>query len=234
MRLLQREAEDAYAEAMGLAADQVFRRVRGHLTREERRAFRLMYLPNPWLDGRVAVVEPLAWSFALEMDEETQRLLLGVLVRKAADEKDQTELKCRWQAFLRFYPHWLDMVRDDEREARRQRRDRKRGGVSAEHVKDSREKKSDMASHFHMVQDGQLFVWVARYCTGTEAEYVLAYFRDGQTEPEIAARKGVRQQAVNKSIQKGLRRLRAGLVRDKLIGLEDGAVTSLLTPEVHS
>jgi hypothetical protein len=220
MQRLQREAEVGYTIAMGIAADVVYRRIRKRLTREERRAFRLVYLPNPWLDGRVAATEPVARSFAMDMDEDTQRLLLGVLVKNGGNKESQVELRRRWNAFLRFYPHWLDMVRDDEREVSRSRRERAKGKFSSEWVESPATDSSMMASQFHALRSANLAEWVNKYCTATQATYLIGYFRDDLTEPEIAKQQGVTQQAVNKGIASGMERLKKGLVKDGIVEIE--------------
>ncbi len=222
MRLFQRESELAYSTAYGLAARVVYQRVRKYLSREERRAFQLLYLPTRWLNGRVAALEGLAWSFALEMDDETQGLLYMVLIRKAEDRAARDELGRRWNAFLRFYPHWLDMVRDDEREDRRRRSDRNPTEPFADNTtRDPKVVSPDIARQFSAVTSERLSEWCARYCTSVQAAYLVAYYRDGLTESAIGRANNVTQQAVSKGIKEGLKRLRAGLRKDRVVELDD-------------
>src|SRR5262249_49146787 len=59
VRQLHREAEDAYLGVLDYAARLVFRKIRRHLSKEERRVFQLMYRRQASWGGRIAAVDPV-------------------------------------------------------------------------------------------------------------------------------------------------------------------------------
>ncbi len=207
-RLFRREIEGATAQMLGQAVELVYRAVRPSLTPMERRAFRLMYLPSRWLDGRIVAIDPLIWSFVTDLDDETREMIVSLFLTRHADASQRAELERRWNAFLRFYPHWLDAVRDDEREAARRRRQRTALLPENDHGVSVRQ--AGMAEPFAAVC-GNVSEWAGRHCTPTQAKYLIARFRDGESEAEIGRRYGVTQQAVNNAIREGISRLRLGL-----------------------
>lgn len=223
MRLFHRECEMARSVMLGHAVRVLYQRLRKHLTKDERRMFLLLYLPNRWLRGRIAAQESLVWYFLDALGEETAYLFFLVLVQKKGDAGQRDALERRWHAFLRFYPHWLEMVRHDEREERRMRSDRTPALSLIECVtRDPRDGPSEFAKSFETVMSDQLPDWVQTYCTPTQGRYLLAHFRQGHTEAAIAGAHGVSQQAVHKGIKSGLSRLRKGLLAaGKLEGAND-------------
>jgi predicted DNA-binding protein YlxM (UPF0122 family) len=78
-----------------------------------------------------------------------------------------------------------------------------------------------MSLQFASVTSDKLPQWAAKYCTKTQAKYLISYFFCGQTESEIASENEVTQQAVSKGIKKGLKRLRSGLRKDRIVEFED-------------
>src|SRR5262249_43162224 len=125
VRWLHREAEDAYLAVLDYTARLVFRKIRRHLSKDERRVFQLMYRRQASWGGRIAAVDPVVGSFLFGMDDETQWMIIQLLVTRDAspDERAelQDELRRRWRAYLRFYPYWADLIDDEDREARRRR-----------------------------------------------------------------------------------------------------------------
>lgn len=221
MRLFHRECEMARSVMFGHAVRVLYQRIREHLTKEERRMFLLLYFPNRWLKGRVAAHEPLGWCFLDALGEETAYLLYLVLVQKKGNDAQRDALERRWHAFLRFYPHWLEIVRFDEREGRRLRSDRAPALPLIECVTGNpRGRTSQFATDFKTVTSDRLPDWVEAYCTPTQSGYLLEYFRDGRTEAAIAGAHGVSQQAVHKGIKSGLSRLRKGLLADGKLEVE--------------
>src|SRR5262249_9138598 len=104
LRLLEREAEDVYRGVLNDGLRRVYRKVRHQLSRFERRAFQLLYFRQPCFDFRIAAEDPVLLSFVYGMDQETQRLILAVLVFKWGElnriEDPAAELERRWRAYL--------------------------------------------------------------------------------------------------------------------------------------
>jgi hypothetical protein len=124
IRLLQREAESVYHGILDYAFKEIYHKIRRHMTVPERRVYALLYFRLPIFNGNVAVVNPIIMSFFADMDDQTQALILLVLVSKRREwggEKDlDKELERRWRAYLKFYPYWLEITQDEDRQAKRQ------------------------------------------------------------------------------------------------------------------
>jgi hypothetical protein len=230
-----------YTAVLGHAFRRVYRAVRPLLTRTERRLFQLLYFPQPFLNGRIALLEPVISSFVFGTDGDTLGVaflaLAAMVPRMDRGTGLRDDLRRRWQAFLRVYPAWLDIVRDDERENRRTRL--------------RREKLTSLETVVYWPRDGRPAelkdlqadpkVWppsggrdlaavserlpelVAKYCSPGQARYVIGYFRDWQTESDIAAAARVSQQAVSKGIKSGVARLKQGLICDGFISADGTA-----------
>ena len=89
------------------------------MSREEKRAYKLMFFPQSYFGNRIAVLEPRISGFIFGMDDETALLGMAVLIHGekyvAGYEDAVAELEKRWKAYLRVYPAWVFSVQDEER-----------------------------------------------------------------------------------------------------------------------
>jgi hypothetical protein len=236
VRSLQREAESVYHGVLDYAFKEAYRKIRRRRTVPERRAYVLLYFRQPLFNYHVAVTNPIIMSFFMHMDAETQTLILLVLVFKMREwggEKDlHKELERRWRAYLRFYPYWLDIIQDEEREAKRQQ-GAQRKTLSLHHPifadEDGNElrledtlagppsKPANLLQAVTLEDGAMLENWAKTYCTAKQAIHVVGRFRDGKTETEIAKEDRISQQAVSKSIRPACKRIREGLIRDGVL-----------------
>jgi Xaa-Pro aminopeptidase len=236
VRLLQREAESVYHGVLDYAFKEVYRKIRRYMTVPERRLYALLYFRQPLFNYHVAVTNPIITSFFTNMDAETQTLILLVLVFKMREwggEKDlDKELERRWRAYLRFYPYWVEIIQDEEREAKRQQ-GAQRKTLSLHHPiftdEDGNElrledtlagppsKPANLLQAVTLEDGAMLEHWAKTYCTAKQAIHVVRRFRDGKTETEIAKENGISQQAVSKSIRAACKRIGEGLIRDGVL-----------------
>jgi len=257
VRLLRREAEGVYHGVLEYTSKEFYRKISHQLTRPERRAYALLYFRLPRLGSHIAILNPIMHSFFTGMDQDTQALILLVLVFKIRvwkGERLDQELERRWRAYLRLYPFWLEIIQDEDREAKRQRtlyttpqrntgepghddedteRHQKKcrtlslqGVVATDHegqeqrlehvVPDPKSTPDNMLQALIQQEQGELEDWARKYCAPKQATHVIKYFRDQNTEVQIAQEDGITQQAVNKSLHAGIKRIAAGLRRDGL------------------
>jgi hypothetical protein len=236
IRLLQREAESVYHGVLDYAFREIYRKIRRHMTVPERRAYALLYFRLPIFNRHVAVMNPIIMSFFADMDEQTQTLILLVLVFKRREwggEKDlDKELERRWRAYLKFYPYWLEIIQDEDRQAMRQRTIRKcmlslhhpdrdvRGGKKLtleEKLPDPKSRPANVLQAIILESGAKLEDWARQYCTPKQAAHVVKKIRDEKTETEIAEEEEITQQAVSKSIHAAYKRIREGLIRDGVL-----------------
>jgi DNA-directed RNA polymerase specialized sigma24 family protein len=206
------------------------------MTVPERRAYALLYFRQPIFNDHVAATNPVIMSFFTNMDAETQTLILLVLVfrmREWGGEKNlDKELERRWRAYLRFYPYWLEIIQDEEREAKRQQ-GAQRKTLSLSHpiftdedgnelrledvIADPKSKPANFLQAVILEGGAMLEDWAKMYCTPKQATHVVGRFREAKTETEIAKEEGISQQAVSKSIRAACKRIREGLIRDGVL-----------------
>jgi DNA-binding CsgD family transcriptional regulator len=235
LRLLQREAESVYHSVLDYGFKQEYRKLRHLLTRAERRAYALMFFRLPIFDYHVAVMDPVISSFYSGMDEETQGLILLVLVFKVHEWQENKnldkELERRWRAYLRFYPYWVEIIQGDDREAKRQKSSEAKM-LSLEHViakdengnnltlsnilPDVKSQPANLLQAIVLSSKPRLEEWAKKYCTSRQARHVLEV-SEGKTEIEIAKIDGVSQQAVSKSVRGAIKRIRSGLIHDGVL-----------------
>jgi hypothetical protein len=236
VRLLQREAEGVYHGVLDYAFKEVYRKIRRGMTVPERRLYALLYFRQPLFNYHVAAVNPIITSFFMDMDLQTQALIilvLGFKVREWGGEKDlDKELERRWRAYLRFYPYWVEIIQDEEREAKRQQGARRKT-LSLHHpiftdedghelrledvIADPQSKPANFLQAVTLEGGAMLGDWAKTYCTPKQATHVVGRFRDAKTETEIAKENGISQQAVSKSICAAFKRIREGLMRDGVL-----------------
>jgi hypothetical protein len=238
LRLVHREAERVWYGVLDYGFRQLYRRIRHLMSVPERRAFALMYLPLPVLDHRIAAWDPVLMSFFTGMGEETKAMIIMRLVFKV-DEwnelrdigKKLTEL---WRAYLRIYPLWVDIIQDEDREAKLEELEEKRMPLFSKCIgwnrKGDRITLGDRVARTkgkpeHVLEDlaleesrGLLNEWLKEYCTDKQAKRIVKYYRDRETVVEIAEEEGlISHQAVSESIHAGIGRIKDGLRReDKL------------------
>ncbi len=236
LRLVQREAESVYHGVLDYGFKQQYRKIRHLLTRSERRAYALMYFRLQTFDYRVPAMDPVISSFFTGMDEETKGLILLVLVFKIhewnGNKNLDKELDRRWRAYLRFYPYWVEIIQDEDREAKRQKTTAAKM-ISLDHVvgidengkkltlesilPDPKSQPANLLQAIVLSSQPTLEEWAKKYCTPTQARHIIRYFAEGKTEVEIAKAGVVSQQAVSKSIRAAIKRIRDGLIRDGVL-----------------
>jgi hypothetical protein len=213
IRLLQREAESVYHGVLEYAFKEIYCKFRRHMTVPERRAYALLYFRLPIFNGHIAIITPIIMSFFIDMDEQTQALILLVLVFKRREwggEKDlDKELERRWRAYLRFYPYWLDIIQDEDQQAKCQRTIRK-STLSLHHpvadkdgkkltledtLPDPKSKPANLLQAMILENGTTIEDWAQKYCTPKQAAHVIRRFRDEKTQEEIAKEEGITQQA---------------------------------------
>ena len=235
LRLLHREAEAIYHGLVNYTFTECYRAIRRHLTRPERRAYALLYFGLPHLYPHIAFMDPVIRSFFTGMDEDTRTLIFLVLIFKVRQWKDRVldqELERRWRAYLRLYPHWVGIIQEEDREAKHQQTAQRttasfqdvvgidKSGAAwrlEETVFDPKNTPANLLQAIVREEQGELESWAHTYCAPKQATHVIKYFRDHNTEAQIAQKDGITQQAVNKSLHAGIERIAAGLRRDGLL-----------------
>jgi hypothetical protein len=222
----QRHAEAAFHSLAAFVLREVYRALRPRLSRWERRLFLLMYLPKPALGNRVPALVPVLGSFFTGMDEDTRSLLVRVLVFKETDWGERKnldkELERRLRAYLCFYPAWLAIVQDADREAKRYRPTsidrtcvaREGEDLSPVEIMDPKSPKNFL-EWLELRSRETVEGWARKYCaTERRARYVIDHFAGHMSQETIARREGVTQQAASKQIRRGLKEIEQGLRRD--------------------
>ncbi len=212
-RLGMRNAIRMYHMLLGYVFVRAYRGLRRQMTAEEKRAFLFMYLPHPDLDHRAPTSDPVLHGFWRGMDTETRDLLLQVIVFRV--KEGAGDLERRWRAYLKAFPSWTEIVRDEDRSAK------KRGTISLETpvkgggtermfrdlVRDTKSRGVDSAIVFQSYLD--------KYCSPKQRERLIKYFCEDKTHREIAEEEGVSQPAVTKSINGVLRRIEQDWMEDE-------------------
>ncbi len=116
---MYRDAATVYHAVISWGYQEVYKKIRHILTREEKRAYKLMFFPHSYFGNRIAAQEPRVRGFIFGMDDETILLgMAGLIFREksvAGYEDALAELEKRWKAYLRVYPCWAVTVLDEER-----------------------------------------------------------------------------------------------------------------------
>jgi hypothetical protein len=213
--------------------------IRKQLTPPERRLFLLLYCALPGLGDRVVFLDPVLESFYWGMDAETQGLIWLVVIFKIkefGEEKDlDKELARRWRTYLKFYPYWVELMREDEREAKHKARSKGREKSLSEpsprrNSLEGGESKNELTledvtpdpvsvacNPFQTLvraSPDNIELWARKYCTPKDAERVIKYALENVSEEEMARDEGVSQQAISKSIHAGCRAIIKGLDED--------------------
>jgi len=238
-RLLLRECDQACHQYIGYAHYEIYRKIRKHLTPWERRAFRVMYCSLPPLGGRVVMQDPVLYSFYDGMDKETQALIWLVLVfklREWGDEKDlDKKLAQRWKMYLKFYPYWVELMRMDDKEHKRDSRTNTktssmhkpvgRVGKSTDQTEITLEgsladpESTSPTPHQAVVRatPSAIRSLAIKYCKPIDADRLIKYSLEDLSQQQLAAKEGVSQQAISKSIRTGYRAVVKGLEDDGII-----------------
>lgn len=132
--LIQLEAESVFLGSIDYLMKEIYRKIRQELTPPERRLFALMwfrYYPvlgnsprYPFL-ARICAIDPVINGFFNGVDDRTRCLVLLVLAYRIKTWENQNlkrELSWRWKAYLNLYPYWLEVIRMDEREDKKEER----------------------------------------------------------------------------------------------------------------
>lgn len=217
IRLLMREAEMVLHFLLELALQERYVKMRPHMSRAERRLFQFMHRRSPELNGRIPAIDEIGRSFVIGLDAENAELFLEVIGYGGTPEKNR-ELSHRWKSYLRLYPFWCELMQFDDREEKRRRSTHY---ITPNHEYGLADTSNAHDPHVRLPRSSVDSVdsLAQRYCTDTQQRYLLLAFVDRQSHTEIAERFGVSQQAVSKSIGLAMKRIREGLVADRLVEL---------------
>lgn len=212
------ESEIAHATAKDFGMRRIYRLLRSHMTRAEKRLFMLTYFRLPGLSYHIAADDPVVSSFAFGTDAMALALIAQVIGCGPLRENTglARELERRWRAYLVMYPHLIGMLRDldaDKKHAERHQACDTEFGALQDQLPDhnaSADRMSDVAMDFKKVE--QLMETV---CTARERR-ILNHRRNGLGQEEIAKAEGMTQQGVSKAIMTAVHKLQRELNRRRL------------------
>ena len=216
IRLMLREAESVLLDLLSWHFRNVYRKIRKQLTYAERRAFQLMYFRQPFNGYRIAAFDNLSLGFAFGMDDETRALcaLAMIVGQKKLEENDVgKQVAERWQAYLRFYPFWVELTREDEKERKySERRSKKR--VPFEQVLET--EKIDLAVDCDKHETDSRIQYILaniaplaeKYCSNRERQTLVEHLCKAKSQMDIARDRGVSQQSISKLIRSGLEKIK--------------------------
>lgn len=230
-----REVDCAMAYVLGATCREVYRRIRSHLSQEERRLFLLMYLPHfprfggpgpsVHLGGVPWVMDPVLHGI-LSDDRLVVLVVLVLAFRvKTLDGEDlSAQLEQRVKAYLAFYTYWLGMTRATDSERRKGRRLRARlrlrNGLDIERVPDRSSAPTvdgSWASLLNVLHESG-DVSAALSALGLEDPRGICQMRwgAGLKQKEIAQRLGISQQRVSVQLRSAQQRLEDGVKKHGL------------------
>lgn len=225
------DVERAMPHLVGRACRQLYRDVRQHLTRTERRLFALMYFPrvpmfgakSPWFlfDGLTLFFDPVLLG-VLSDPKLVGLIVMGLGERKSRTATDDLAraLESRFKAYLTFYPYWVATIRDEERVSRKQRRGNVRQGRRSarpiETIADSERSDSSAQNNWMSVlakvTGNREFKGVlGRFGIEDQRGICEAFWMQGKTQFEIARSQGISQQAVSAKLRRTMALLLAAL-----------------------
>jgi hypothetical protein len=226
-RSLYFDAEESVLRVFHAVYKQIFRRIRKDLSRAERRAFLVMHMRFPGFNRRIVAHEPMIMTFYAGMDDSTRILIVLWLFFRVRSGRgfriNGEELFRRWRAYLRFRRYWEEMIREEEREARRVENDPGKRVTKDESDRSHglHDDIDDLITRIFLSRIGKIEDWVEKYCTERQGRCLAERFINDRPEIEIALLEGITQQAVSKAIAAGIGRIREGLERDQGIGPSD-------------
>jgi hypothetical protein len=221
MRLLVREAESALHFLLELALQERYVGIRSRLSVAERRLYRFMYRRSPHLNGRIPQADEIGRSFVVGLDVEHAELFLKVIAYRGTPDHVR-ELEMRWKSYLRLYPFWCELMRFDDREEKRRQKTRY---VTSRHEDDLIASPMSDEHEIRLPRDlvdasvESVEALATKYCTDKQRKYIMLAYIDDKTHKDIASIHGVTQQAVSKSIARGLQKIREGIMCDGAIVL---------------
>lgn len=241
IRLMQREAEGVCFGLVNYGINEIYRKIRKHLTVPEKRAFILAHYrqykvlgkrsPVFPFGGRIPRLDPIIWDFFSETGEITKVLIHLVMIFKYPPltrlRKDLAEeLRQRWSRYLLVYPLWEEITRRDERERKRRQVSEKRE-LSLE-IPVGEDEEGDtltLEDTLESPQDpekrrSEARLLINKFCTTREAE-ILRLKGGGYSQQEIAEivtkkeGRSITRQAISKIISGAIRKIVEGEPRKK-------------------
>lgn len=217
--LMLREAEDIQLEVLSWYFKNVYRAIRHKLTYFERRVFKLMYWRWPFTGYRIAALDFLTQGFLSGMDDDTRALVcLNLVYKRESIEgcKIGDVVERRWKSYLRFYPSWVELIRSEEREKKRENSvGKKKAGLhELENVSAKSEDNALVGSTGIEFHPRELAAFLADLSI-SQQRVIRARFFDGKSQEEIASEEGITQQAVSKRIRAGINKLKKAIEERK-------------------
>jgi hypothetical protein len=210
-----------------------YRSVRGELDRCERRLFVLMHMqwvPMFGVEGRKFLSGGVTLFFDPVLQGAALDPVIGPLTVQVIGEKQRTaagldlaaELDRRLRAYLRFYGYWLELQRQEERQARKERRVRERLGRATPVDRVGATPSPSLGEH------DDILAMLREAASEGNAERLLQELRirdddgvfrmrfiEGLSQREIAAAHGVTQQAVSAKLRRMWNAVLRGVARQR-------------------
>jgi predicted DNA-binding protein (UPF0251 family) len=123
--LLCREAELFRAAINRRIVKDLYRKIRKELRNDEWRAWLLAFWPNPQMEYRIPIFNPIAMSFFLADDEITSLVVRVLILKDRSIPGEQKRLSRIWLGFLAAYPYWLLCMEEEIAEGLRTPRGRR-------------------------------------------------------------------------------------------------------------
>lgn len=197
--------EELYAEIFRVIRhDQRF----APLTRPEWRLYSAMYYRNPVVNGRIPALEPAVVSFfRLDNHRPLERYIrLAVLgrLRDRSTSPEWEELRCNWLSFVRTYPSWHEIRRDEEREGRAGAEENEDVAALVQvHFEDN-----PKAGGISVTESRLTLEQLLQCCTPRERLVIERHDLAGESLTAIAPTLGVTQQMVSKIHSAAMSKLR--------------------------
>ena len=211
------------------------------MSREEKRAYKLMFFPQPYFGNLIAFAERRINDFFTGMDDDTRLMLMAGLIHDkkcvAGFEDAVAELEKRWKAYLRVYPAWALTVQDEERIQSDAKRNpvvslSKIVGVYGKGRKDAKvitlgdtlpgpeewEPEHIIKLLVNQPDYPELHKWVANYCTKQQRQVIKTMYLTGNFIglDQCAEILEIAPSTIRKHIKYGILNIRECLVRDRI------------------
>ncbi len=238
--LFLRDCDAMYNNVLAVGYEAVYKAISDQLSPIEQRVYQLSYFRQAMIDNRIPLFEPLTMNFLKEMGTSTVGLVILVLILQKDslwDNKNlSNELKTRWLSYLKFYPFWVEIMQDSDREKYYQETVKPSIRSLSETISEDgsitlgdtiKDESQNDAIYPNMLQavvlnhNAEKFEnWIDSYCTDKQKNILQAYFYNDFNQKEIAQKEGISQQAVAKMLKQGIKRLNEGLTSQGIISTD--------------
>jgi len=226
IKLLKVEAESYYLGIIDILHHQYYRKIRHSLTKEEKRLFVLSFFmrhtvlgkPSPSLPfgNMIPAYHKMFLDFWCGTDEYTRWLIAKGIIYK--DKSASIELTDRWRAYLKFYPFWLKISREDDAIQKSNERRKSEELPESDIIKENEEGDEfclinnfpDKKSSEELAKDFESYLVDL---PNEQANIIRWQFLNGFNQKEIAQKLNITQQAVSKKQKEAIKNIRA--IREK-------------------